>query len=112
MVRVRTLSPSLSPSRDVQLTQVPFWHFQYCVLTGTDAGRVMVTVMVEPSAMPVILNEKKPWVKLKAGGVPQGLEAAAVRPVIEPLLVVKVAMPVLVAVFTCAVMSATLLVTA
>jgi len=60
----------------------------------------MVMVTVEPAVIPMIVNEKKPWGKLKPESVPHGVEVAAVRLVIEPLLVVKMAVPVPVAVLT------------
>jgi hypothetical protein len=60
----------------------------------------MVMVTVEPAVISEIVNEKKPWGKLKPESVPHGVEVSAVRAVIYPLLVVKVAVPVPVAVAT------------
>jgi hypothetical protein len=71
----------------------------------------MVIITVEPAGILVILNEKKPWGKMKLERVPHEVVIAAVRPVIEPLLIVKVAVPVPVAVVTCW-LEVTLLVTA
>ena len=87
MVRVSTLSPSLSPNRDVTSTHTPFWHFQYWVVGGTGEGRVMVMVTVEPGVMEVTLKLKKPWGKLKPDKAPQGVVADALSPVMEPALV-------------------------
>ena len=71
--------------------------------TGIGDVKVMVMVTHEPGTMPVILNENSPWGKARPKGmVPHGVEIAAVRLVMEPLLVVNVAVPVPVAVFTVA----------
>jgi hypothetical protein len=77
-------------------------HFQYWVSVGILEGRVMVMVTIEPAGILVILKEKKPWGKLKPDSVPHGVDVAAVRLVMEQLLTVNVAVPVPVAVATCA----------
>jgi hypothetical protein len=84
------------------LTQAPFWHFQYWVPMGIGEGRVIVMVTVAPGVTLVILKAKKPWGKL-APGLPAQVSAdwaIAAKPVTEPALVVKVTVPVPVAVAT------------
>ncbi len=63
----------------------------------------MLMVTVEPIGILVTLKEKKPYGKMRfaLGVAPQGVVAAAVRLVMEPLLVVKVTIPAPVAEFTC-----------
>jgi hypothetical protein len=61
-------------------------------------------VTVEPGTISVTANEKKPWGKSRPeGGVPHGVEVAAVSLAMPPALAEKVAVPVPVAVSTVAV---------
>ena len=61
----------------------------------------MVIVTVEPGVILVIVKEKKPLGNFNPGGtVPQGVVGDALKLVIPPMPVLKVAVPVPVAVAT------------
>ena len=60
IVRMRTLSPSSSLSREVASTQLPSITFQYCAPTGISSGYVMLNAAVDEDGINCAVKLKNP----------------------------------------------------